>query len=97
MPRPVRPRSVAVKIATVLGRANRRDPKTRAQWIQAVLRAPQRRQPPAVQAAHAAVLAGQVALIRALNTQIEEMGRGGAAHFGQHRDADIYLSQPARP
>jgi hypothetical protein len=25
------------------------------------------------------------------------MGRGGAAHFGQHRDADIYLSQPARP
>jgi transposase len=82
------------KIAAALGRANHRDPAARAREIQAVLRAPQLRQPPPVQAAYAAIVSGQVRLIGALNTQIEELGEVVASHFGRHRDADIYASQP---
>jgi transposase len=82
------------KVAAALRRANRREAAARARQIQAVLRAPQLRQPPPVQAAYAAVVSGQVALIRALNTQIDEIGEVVADYFGQHRDADIYASQP---
>src|SRR5215469_4152335 len=82
------------RIPAALGRANRRDPAARAGQIQAVLRAPQLRQPPPVQAAYAAIVSGQVRLIGALNTQIEELGEVVAGHFGRHRDADIYISQP---
>ncbi len=82
------------KIAAALGRANRRDSAARARQIQAVLRTPQLRQPPQVQAAYAAIVTGQVALICALNAQIEELGEVVGGHFGQHRDAEIYLSQP---
>jgi transposase len=82
------------RIGAALGRANRRDTAARARQIQAVLRAPQLRQPPPVQAAYAAVVSGQVALIRALNNQIDELGEVVAGYFGRHRDADIYASQP---
>jgi transposase len=33
-------------------------------------------------------------MTRALNAQIEELGEVVASHFGRHRDADIYASQP---
>ncbi len=82
------------RIAAVLGRARRRAAAAEAQQIQAVLRAPQLRQPPPVEAAYAAIVAGEVTLIRALNTQIDELGEVVSAHFGQHRDAEIYRSQP---
>jgi transposase len=82
------------KIAAALARANRRDADARTQRIQAVLRAPQLRQPPAVEGAYAAVVSSQVALIKALNTQIAELGEVVAAHFGPHPDAEIYASQP---
>jgi transposase len=82
------------KIAAALGRANRRDATTRAAQIQAVLRAPQLRPPAPVQAAYAAIVSGQVRLIAALNTQIDELGEVVASNFGRHRDADIYVSQP---
>jgi len=36
-------------------------------------------------------VSGQVTLIRALNSQIDELV---ASQFGQHQDADIYASQP---
>jgi transposase len=62
--------------------------------IRAVLRAPALRQPGQVQAALAAITASQVRLITALNTEIDELGKVVAGHFGRHRDADIYLSQP---
>jgi len=83
---PIRPRCRS--------RPARRDAASRAREIQSVLRAPQLRQPPPVQAAYAAVVSGQVGLIRALNTQIDELGEVVASHFGRHRDADIYASQP---
>ncbi len=47
------------------------------------------------QAAYAAIVASQVAVIVAsLNTQIEEMGAVVDDHFGRHPDAEIYASQP---
>jgi transposase len=82
------------KIAAALCRAHRRDAAARAAQMQAVLRAPQLRQPPPVQAAYAAIVSGQVRLIGALNIQIAELGEVVAGHFGRHRDADIYASQP---
>jgi transposase len=82
------------KIAAALSRASRRDPAARAAQIQTVLREPQLRQSPPVQSAYAAIVSGQVAMIRGLNTQIGELGQVVASHFGRHRDADIYASQP---
>ena len=82
------------KIAAALTRAGRRDSAAKAQQIQHVLRAPQLRQPPAVQDACATIVSGQIRLITALNTQIAALGEVVATHFGRHPDADIYASQP---
>jgi transposase len=59
-----------------------------------VWRAPALRQPAQVQAAFAAILTSQVRLITALNAEIAELGEVVAHHFGRHRDAEIYTSQP---
>ena len=40
------------------------------------------------------VVAGQVRLITALNAEIDALGEVVSDHFGRHRDAEIYLSQP---
>ena len=47
-----------------------------------------------MQAAYAAIVATQVRLIGTLNGEIEQLGEVVAAHFGRHRDAERYLSQP---
>lgn len=44
--------------------------------------------------AYAAVVASEVAIISALNTQIDRLGAVVGEHFGRHRDAEIYLSLP---
>jgi transposase len=82
------------QLAGALRRANRRNTDAKAVELQAVLRAPALRQPAAVQNAYAAVVTGQVRLISVLNTEIEALGEVVAEHFGRHRDAEIYLSQP---
>jgi transposase len=82
------------QLAGALRRANRRNIDARAEQLQAVLRVPALRQPAAVQNAYAAVVTGQVRLIAALNGEIEALGEVVAEHFGRHRDAEIYLSQP---
>ena len=82
------------KITAALTRARRKDVEARALRTQQILRAAQLRQPPAVQAAYAVIVANTVPLISQLNAQIGELGEVVAEHFGQHRDADIYLSQP---
>jgi len=51
-------------------------------------------QPPAVAAAYAAIVRSQVAVLATLNAEIATMQGEVAAHFGQHPDAEIYLSQP---
>lgn len=82
------------QLAAALRRANRRNIDVRAEQLQAVLRAPALRQPAAVQKAYAAIVTGQIRLITALNTEIDALGEVVAEHFGRHRDAEIYLSQP---
>jgi transposase len=62
--------------------------------IRTALRTEQLRQPPAVTAAYAATVRAQVAVIGTLNTQIKSMGARVEAHFGQHPDVEIHLSQP---
>ena len=81
-------------IAAALKHARRRHVEERAQQLQKILRAPELRQPPVLQAAYAAVVAGEVAIIGALNTQIDKLGAVVEEHFGRHRDAEIYLSLP---
>jgi hypothetical protein len=82
------------KIAAALNRANRRDIDRRAAEIQAALRASALRQPPAVQSAFAAIVAGEVRLISVLNREVAALGEVVGEHFGRHPDAEIYASQP---
>jgi transposase len=81
------------QLVAALRRANRRNVPDKATQIHAALRAPALRQPSPVQSAYAAVVSTQVRLIAALNSEIESLGEVVAAHFGRHRDAEIYLSQ----
>lgn len=67
---------------------------TKAGELHAILSKDQLRQPPVIQSAHPALVTSEVAVIEALNTQIDRMGTMEAAHFGQHPDAKIYTSQP---
>jgi transposase len=82
------------QIAAALRRANRRDINAKAAALQQQLRAPQLRQPAAVQAAFAAIVTAQVRLIAAINAEVDQLGQVVADHFGRHRDAERYLSQP---
>ena len=45
-------------------------------------------------AAYAATVRAQVAILTTLHTQIKAMEQQVEAHFGQHPDAEVYLSQP---
>jgi transposase len=81
-------------IIAALNRARRRRVEDRTQQLRTIFAAPELRQPPALQAAYAAVVASEVAIITALNTQIDRLGAVVGEHFGRHRDAEIYLSQP---
>jgi transposase len=87
-------RLTKAKIAAALRHAHRHNVDVRVSMIQAELRTPALRQPPAVQAAFAAIAAGQVRLIAALNQEIDTLGEVVAEHFGRHPDAEIYASQP---
>jgi transposase len=81
-------------ITAALKRAHRRHVEDRAHDLREVLRAQQLRQPPVLQEAYAAVVASEVAIIGALNAQIDRLGEVVAEHFGRHRDAEIYASLP---
>jgi transposase len=81
-------------ISAALRRARRRNIDAKATGLQAVLRADQLRQPAVIQAAYAAIVTSEVAVIEVLNTQIDQLSRVVSAHFGRHRDAEIYASQP---
>jgi hypothetical protein len=81
-------------ISAALRRANRRDIHDKATALQAVLHAEPLRQSTVIQAAYAAIVTSEVAVIETLNTQIDQLGQVVSAHFGRHRDAEIYASQP---
>jgi transposase len=82
------------QLAGALRRAKRRNTDAKAVELQAVLRALALRQPAAVQKAYAAIVVGQLRIIAALNAEIDALGEVVGEHFGRHRDAEIYLSQP---
>jgi len=87
-------RLTIAQITAALKRARRHHAADRARVIQAALRTEQLRQPTAVSTAYAATVRAQAAVIATLNTQIKTMGAQVEAHFGQHPDVEIYLSQP---
>jgi len=83
------------RVRTLLRNAGRqRNIDPRAQAIVEGLRSESLAAPPAVVSAFAATTRAQVALITELNTQIAALESELAAHFEQHPDAGIYLSQP---
>jgi transposase len=83
------------RIAAVLRRAGRkRNVDVAATRIQAALRGPQLGLAAGLADAYAATVSAYVAVIRELNRQIEILDEAVGAHFGQHPDAQILLSQP---
>jgi transposase len=82
------------QLVAALRAARRHHVEAKADALGAVLRAPALRQPPTLEGAYAAIVVGQVGIIRALNEQITQLQKVVAEHFGRHPAADIYLSQP---
>jgi transposase len=81
-------------ITAALKKARRRNRAAKAEAIAAALRAEHLGQPPVVAAAYAVTVRAQVAILSVLNTQIAQTEEQVEAHFSQHPDADILLSQP---
>src|SRR3954471_20105271 len=82
------------QITAALKRAHRHHASARVTTIQGALRSRQLGQPPALAGAYAATVRAQVAILTTLNTEIATLQGQVEAHFGQHPDAEIYLSQP---
>ncbi len=82
------------RISAALKRARRRQIPDKAAVIAAALRTEQLSQPDVVTAAYAATVRAQVAILTTLQAQITTMQGQVEAHFGQHPDTEIYLSQP---
>jgi len=82
------------QITATLKRARRHHAVAKAETIATALRAKHLGQPPVVTSAYAAMVRAQVAILTVLNAEITTMEEQVEAHFGQHPDAEIYLSQP---
>jgi transposase len=82
------------QISAALKRARRRGIAARTDAILAALGAPQLGQPAALTAAYAATVRSLVAVITTLSQQVTDLQGQVEAHFRQHPDAEIYLSQP---
>ena len=82
------------QVSAVLKRAGRRNIADRTAVIRSAFRAPQLAQPPQVTAACASVVRALTAVLAALNEQITVMEAQVDAHFLQHPDAEIIMSQP---
>jgi hypothetical protein len=88
-------RLTTAQISAALKRAGRRGAiPERTARIRAALRSPQLAQPPQVTAAGAAVVRALAAVITTLNQQIKALEGQVEAHFREHPDAEIILSQP---
>jgi transposase len=82
------------QVAAALKRARRRDITGKTDAIIAALRSEQLGQPAALTVAYAATARALIAVITTLNEQVKALQGQVEAHFGQHPDAEIYLSQP---
>jgi transposase len=83
-----------VQISAALKRARRRDIAEKAATIQQALRTQHLGQADIVATAYAATVRALVAVLQTLNTEIRTLDGQVEAHFGQHPDAEVYLSQP---
>jgi transposase len=94
-PDPVSAAGLSIEqIAAALTAAGRRRVPEKAAAIAAALRSNQLAQPEVVAAAYAATVRAAVAVLATLNTEISRLEGQLEADFGQHPDAEIYLSQP---
>jgi transposase len=82
------------QVSAALKRARRHNVADKATAILAALRGEQLAQPVAITAAYATTARSLIAVITALNEQVKTLEEQVGAHFGQHPDAEIYLSQP---
>ena len=87
-------RLTITQISAALTHARRRHVADKAMVIQAALRTEHLGQPIRITAAYAATVRAQAAILTTLGAQITAMAEQVDAHFGQHPDAEIYLSQP---
>lgn len=82
------------QISAALKHAGRYKIVDRTEAILAQLRSSQLGLPPALTAAYAATARCLIAVITTLNKQVGSLQEQVEAHFGQHPDVEIYLSQP---
>jgi transposase len=82
------------QVVSALTAARRHHIADKAEPLQALLRQPGLRQPAAVEAAYAAIVAGQVKMLTAINEQVTAMQSVMSTNFDLHPAAQIYLSQP---
>ncbi|MEU4156811.1 IS110 family transposase [Actinoplanes sp. NPDC026670] len=82
------------QISAVLRKARRHDVAAKATAIQQALRTEHLGQADIVAGAYAATVRAIAAVLQTLNTEIKTLERQVEAHFGQHPDAEVYLSQP---
>ena len=87
-------RLTRAQISAALKRAHRRDRDAKTTAIMAALRTKHLTQPPLIAAAYGATVRALAALITTCNEQITALEGPVEACFGQHPDAEIYLSQP---
>lgn len=95
-PSPLRGRKLTLKqVRTVLTKAGRqRYLDTTATKIVTALQTEQLGARPGVDGAYAAAAAALVAVITAMNVQVELLAKAVGESFGWHPDVEIYLSQP---
>jgi transposase len=82
------------EISAALKKARRHDIPDKAATIQHALRAEHLGQAEVVNTAYAATVRATVAILQTLNTEIKTLEGQVEAHFGEHPDAEVYLSQP---
>ena len=87
-------RLTLAQISAALKRARRRDIPGKAAAIREALRTEHLGQAEIVASAYAASVRATVAVLQTLNTEITTLEEQVGAHFGQHPDAEVYLSQP---
>src|SRR5216684_6667547 len=87
-------RLTRAQVSAALKRARRRAIADQTTQIIAALRSQQLGQPAALTAAYAVTVRALAAVITTLNEQVKALESQVEAHFGQHPDAEIYLSQP---
>jgi hypothetical protein len=94
-PDPVRAANLTARqITAALKRARRHNAAAKAETTKDALSQQQLAQPAAVTAAYPATVQATAAVLITLNEQIDRLETQVVAHFHQHPDAEIYLSQP---